>query len=193
MINKKQFLGHAPIALGQRDAIHVAIVAVRAGKPIKPGQRCKMNEFGEAIPGDGPGVADPYRKSIITTGQPFWLLLNPTEVSSVSHTWEHPDIPFAEPVREAVRNKYIEQYASEYGVTYEQLMDACASVIATDESVTQPGDKTEDGLEEISENGCDDIWSEWSDETGHEFSNQGTECCPEYDYPESPLFVAKQT
>ncbi len=37
MINKKNLLGKAPHELGDKDAIHVAIVAVRAGIVITPG------------------------------------------------------------------------------------------------------------------------------------------------------------
>ena len=28
-----------------------------------------------------------------------------------------------------------------------------------------------------------DIWYEWTNETGNEFENVGSECCPEYNYP----------
>ncbi len=33
-----------------------------------------------------------------------------------------------------------------------------------------------------------DLWSSWSDEVGHEFENHGSECCPEYAYPDGQLF-----
>lgn len=192
MINKKNVLGKAPQSLGDKDAIHVAIVAVRAGGLIKPGQKCNLNEHREAVASDkGVGVADPFRKGNITTGQTFWLLLNQDAVPNVRHVWEHPSVDFSPPTREVERNSTIEDAAKHWGVTYEQIMEACAFVVASDDSAVYPGDKTEDELEELAESFCRyDLWSEWSDETGHEFENYGTACCPEYAYPEVHLFTA---
>lgn len=187
MINKKNVLGKAPFDLGQKDAIHVAIVAVRSAGPISPGQRCALNEFNEAVPrNDGPGVADPFLKGIIQTGQAFWFMLDQTEVPNVTHVWDHPTISFDKPTREVEKNRYLVRLADEYGVTYEQLMDACASVIATDEPVPYPGTKTEAEIEEEDPDKYE-LWSEWSEESGYEFDNLGTECCPEYEHP-SELF-----
>ena len=39
MINKKNVLGKRPQEFGVKDAVHVAIVSVHAGRPIQPGQR----------------------------------------------------------------------------------------------------------------------------------------------------------
>ena len=36
-----------------------------------------------------------------------------------------------------------------------------------------------------------EMFSEWADESGHEFENDGTSCCPEYDYPDLE-FVFKE-
>lgn len=194
MINKKNLLGKAPQELGDKDAIHVAIVAVRAGSLIKPGQRCGMNEHNEAEPDDkGVGVADPFRKSNILTGQTFWLLLNQDAVPNVRHVWEHPSVDFSPPTREVQRNSEIQDAAEHWGVTYEQIMDACAYVVAKDDSATYPCDKTAEEIDELAESFEDyDLWSEWADETGHEFYNAGSGCCPEYQYPEITLFKSKQ-
>lgn len=187
MINKKNLLGKEPYDLGDKDAIHVAIVAVRAGLPIRPGQRCKLNEYGEAVPGDGPGVADPFLMKTILCGQSFWLLMGQAEIPNVVHVWEHPDIKFDKPTREAIRNKYIERYAEQYGVTYLQLMEACAHVVATKTPALYPktGTKMAKECEDIE---TYDIWQEWADENIHEFPNNGTQCCPEWEYPKGPIF-----
>ncbi len=186
MINKKQFLGHKPVELGQKDAVHVAIVSVRAAQYIQPGQRCKLNEFGEAIPGNGPGIADPFVKEI-NRGEYFWLILNSTEVENVSHTWEHPSITFEKPKREAQYNKYLEGYAEDLGVTYKELMSACNNMVYNDKRTAYPGSLNEEELESIQDD-IYDIWCEWAEETGHEFENYGTACCPEHEYPEGEIF-----
>lgn len=188
MINKKNELGKNPDDIGAKDAIHVAIVAVRAGSLVRPGQRCGMNEFGEAIPHDkGVGVADPFLRSNLMTGQTFWLLLNQDAVPNVRHVWEHPQfVGCSVPTRDVQRNKYLAEYAEHLGVTYEQLMDACAYVMSHDESpAPYCGSMTAEAVEEAMETTVElgDLWMEWSAESGHEFVNNGSECCPEYEYP----------
>ena len=182
MINKKNLLGKEPAELGDKDAIHVAIVAVRAATPINPGQKCSINEFGEAVSdnGRGVGVADPFLKQAIAKGQSFWLLLNGTEVPNVKHTWEHPKFDFSPPTTPVVLNKYLDNFAKEIGVSYQQLMDACW-VKAEGGVPKYPGTLTVEELEELE---YYDVWSEWCDETLFDgFPDYGTACCSEIEYP----------
>ena len=191
MINKKNLLGRAPLDAGDKDAIHVAIVAVRAANAIEPGQRCSLNEHREAIAvrlGDkGVGIADPFRKGTILRGELFWMVLDSTEVPNVRHEWDHPTVDFSPPTRPGEANRWIQQHADEYGVTYKQLMDACAHVHEHNESVPYPGSKCPKDIEALHDESYD-VWAEWSGETNTEFPNYGTECCPEYEYPEPPIF-----
>lgn len=189
MINKKNVLGKKPHDLGAKDAIHVAIVAVRAGSPIKPGQRCGLNEHREAVPAEknGVGVADPFMKSGVASGQAFWLLLDQDSVPNVRHEWEHPTADFSPPTRAVKLNATLKEYADNLGVTYEQLIESAAKVVENEEAVAYPGKKTADEVEAAQEE-MYDLWSEWADETGHEFFNAGTACCPEFTYPDCRLF-----
>ena len=188
MINKKNVLGKTPEELGTKDAIHVAIVSVRAARPISPGERVGLNKLREAEPQvKGCGVADPFLKKNIQSGDTFWLLLCQDEVPNVQHVWEHPSVDFTPPSEPMKRNKLLEKHAVEMGVTYEQLMAAIATVVATNEPAGYLGTKTAEELEDAQID-LYDMWSEWGSETGYEFENQGTECCPEYDYPECRLF-----
>lgn len=191
MINKKNVLGKEPAELGIKDAIHTGIVSLRAGKPIEPGTRCGVNEHGEAVPNPkGPGVADPFRKSTILRGQAFWLLLSQEEIPNVRHEWDHPEFSFAKPTREVVKNLCIKSYADDLGVTYEQLMDAATLRYVSNKFTPYPGTLTQEEYEEkIEELERWDFWSEWSEETLNEFENHGTECCPEYDYPDLDIFT----
>lgn len=194
MINKKNVLGKVPDQLGVKDAIHTAIVAVRAGAPIRPGQRCGPNERREFVPSDaGPGVADPFLRSTISTGDSFWLLLAQDEIPNVQYVWDHPTIDFSPPSVDPVKNRCIQEFATAFGVSYEQLMDAAKYVVANGVPLPYPGNLPEDAIKQANHNARYDFWSEWSDETGHEFENYGTICCPEYDYPECGVFkVAKR-
>ncbi len=187
MINKKNVLGKHPEELGVKDAIHTAIVSVRAGRCVQPGQRCGLNEFNEAVPdAKGCGVADPFLRSHVHRGQSFWLILDQDSVPNVHHVWEHPTVNFAPPTREAVKNATLDECAGLLGVTYQQLMDACEFVHDKDRPAKYPGEKTAEELEGIMDREVElrDLWSEWSSETGVEFENHGSMCCPEYAYPE---------
>ncbi len=186
MINKKNLLGKTPDDLGTKDAIHVAIVAVCAAKPIKPGQRCGLNKDRLAVPDEkGCGVADPFLTQGIGTGQTFWFLLNQCEVPNVAHVWEHPTVDFAAPTVTVARNKWLQKVADNYRVSYDELMDACAYVVKHGNPAAYHGPLSADELEDVCN---DDVWSEWADETGHEFEDYGSACCPEYAYPDSRLF-----
>jgi len=189
VINKKNVLGKEPHELGDKDAIHVAIVAVRASHLIKPGDRCGLNEFGEALrQAAGVGVADPFRREPIARGQSFWLLLDQDAVPNVRHVWDHPSVSFTPPTREPVFNRSLVQIAGELKLTYQQLMDACAECVRAGNPVAYVGPLSEaeltSALDRLDKY---ELWSEWSEESGHKFENSGTVCCPEYDYPAIPF------
>lgn len=190
MINKKNLLGKTPEALGIKDAIHTAIVSVRAASPIKPGEKCGLNDKREAIPQvKGPGVADPFRKKIIVTGEAFWMILAQDEIPNVQHVWEHPDIDFSPPSNEVELNESLKSIADTLGVTYSQLMHACANMLENGEPIQYPGSLEEEDLDcamdEISDY---DLWYEYGNEVGYEFENVGSMCCPEYEYPTCNIF-----
>jgi hypothetical protein len=188
VINKKNLLHLPPDDIAIKDAIHVAIVSVRAAQLIEPGQRCGLNQYNEAVPDSkGPGVANPFAKQRYVRGEVLWLLMDQKEIPNVQHMWAHPTIAFDAPTRLVKGNSTIEHYANAFGVTYEQLMEACENVVEGKSTVYR-GTKTEDEVEEV-QGDCYDLWSEWSSETGHEFEDYGSACCPEYQYPEMPLFT----
>lgn len=195
MINKKNVLGKTPDELGTKDAIHTAIVAVRAGLPIYPGSKCRMDEDREAVPDDkGDGVADPFRRGVILAGDSFWLLMNQDAVPNVQHVWEHPTIDFRPPTCEVQRNATIAAEAEKFGVTYEQIMEAAAYVVERNRPAKYLGNLSVDELQTANDDLSDqpwEFWGEWSAESLHEFDNCGSECCPEYEYPDCDLYEVK--
>lgn len=196
-INKKNFLATKPTELGMKDAIHVAIVSVRAGESMAPGQHFTMQD-GEAVPAnpkDSVGVVSPFLRSNVMRGDAFWGLLKMDEIESVKHVWDHPQFSFEVPKTEPSRNKYIESYSEEFGVTYEELMEACSKYVNEDTQSEYTGTLSEEAFDKVVDYlDSYDLWSEWANEALYEFTNQGTECCPEYDYPrDAPFyFVSKK-
>jgi len=84
-------LGQTPKVLGERDAVHVAIIAVRAGEVLARGDKVTV-ENGSAIESShNPlGIVDPFLEDIIKEGDVFWLVLFPQSVRGMKHHWSHP-------------------------------------------------------------------------------------------------------
>ena len=186
-INKKNLLGKNPIDVGIKDAVHVAIVSLVAGSAIPCGCRIKLNCDNQAIPArDGDkasfGVASPW-SGRIARGERFWGLMDPDSVAAVEHTWDC-DIDFSVKSKPVTENSTIARYAKDCGVTYQEMLSACNSYVETDRKANYPGTLSEETVEEAVGGYFYDLWSEWAEETGYEFDNEGTECCPEYDYPD---------
>lgn len=195
-INKKILLGKAPIELGVKDAVHTAIVSLRAGMALKPADQITMNSANEAIrctANDSFGIVDPFLTAPVARGTMFWGVLKMDEVPNVQHHWDHPQHTFSAPTTEAEKNKYLERYAERLGITYDALMKACQTMVESEEQTPYSGPLDSSQFDNVSDNDVDDIWYEWANESGHEFYNNGTECCPEYDYPDCPfIFVAPE-
>lgn len=187
MINKQNLLGKTPDEAGTKDAVHVAIVSVRAGEYIARGQRFKMNEFNEAVSdSNGFAVVDPFRKSDVTRGDVFWGLLDQREVPNVRHVWDHPEIKEFTPTRETQKNKSLQDCADKLKMTYEDLMSAVKTMVDGSTPLYSGMLSKAEVMKLISDYEIEDyeMFSEWAGETGHEFENEGSACCPEYDYPD---------
>lgn len=189
-INKKTLFGRVPDGLGVKDAVHVACVSLRAAQLLNPGQEITLNEAREAIPCNSKsksfGVVDPFLGRSVKRGENFWGLLSMHEVPNVRHVWEHPDFTFEAPTTEVKYNSTIQSYADDLKVSYQELMDACDKMEKSGTPTIYKGELTEEEFESASEDTYD-LWSEWSEESGIEFENVGTACCPEYDYPSFPF------
>jgi len=188
MINKTITLGRNPTEVGVKDAIHVAIVSVRAGESLHPGRRVTLNEHREAVnDAKGIGVADPFLKSRIKKGDNLWILMDASQIANVQHTWDH-ELDFSPPERVVAEGKQLARYADMLGVTYTQLTDAAYKLIDEGVSSEYEGTLSQEELE----NALDDMWDfwyDWEEETGHEFENEGTACCPEPMTPDGDLFT----
>lgn len=76
-----------------RDAIHLAVEPAIAAHPLSPGTDV---EFADGVARVGPnpvGIVDPFLKGKVFTGQRFWLVVYPRQVTSLRHVWTHPSFP----------------------------------------------------------------------------------------------------
>jgi hypothetical protein len=186
-INPQITLGRKPEEVGVKDAIHIAIVSCRAGEYLTSSEKVTLNEHREAVaPQDGAkhiGIVDPFLKGSLAKGDIFWMVMIPKQDQVVRHVWEH-KLDFSAPERAVQECEYLAPYAKELGVTYSELMHAADMLVNGGETPKYTGSLTDEKLESV----LDDMynfWSEWADETGNEFENIGSMCCPEHDYPSS--------
>lgn len=105
---------------------------------------------------------------------------------------KHQIIPQREMPRPVEYNRWLKRIADTLGVTYEQLMEAGQKAYETDSPVPYNGTLSEEEFERVIEDEFEsyDFWSSWSDETHTEFDNDGSTCCPEYNYP-NHLYIWK--
>jgi hypothetical protein len=119
----------------QRDAIHIAVAPVVAGEPLKPGQHIGVLPNGEAVSSNGVdptiGIVDPFLKTVVKSGQRFWIYLYPGSIKSLRHVWTHPSFQDKEETSGSleVSEQWIQAFAYGVGIPYEDIMSAADSVV----------------------------------------------------------------
>lgn len=75
-----------------RDAVHVAIMPVKAAQPLCPGWHVGIDERGNATTyTEKPiGIVDPFLPVLVQPGETFYLCLYPNTITSLRHVWTHP-------------------------------------------------------------------------------------------------------
>lgn len=133
----------------KRDAIHIAVLPVRAGRTLKPGEDIGI-EDGLATTVDEPtGIVDPFLKANVKKGQMFWMLLYPRMVTSLRHVWSHPAFEgdnqpvTAKPTKrdpEIQRSQtWIQNWADDNDVDYDVLMQGAKSYLSRGEYLCEGG------------------------------------------------------
>jgi hypothetical protein len=118
----------------KRDAIHLAVEPAIAAHPLKAGEDVGFMPDGRMGRCESPvGIVDPFLQVNVKTGQRFWLVVYPRQITSLRHVWEHPAFPSsgAAPVQpvEAVEKaptdaseQWLRDYAEVWGLSYDKLL-----------------------------------------------------------------------
>jgi hypothetical protein len=135
-----------------RDAIHIAVAPITAGEELSPGQhvcidarsnekgRLEKKAFASAHPSSLIGIVDPFLKQNVQRGEKFYLFLYPGTITSLRHEWVHPAFGDRKEYDHQMRNKgWIEDFAQGLGLTYDAVMEAAATYIATGDYYTFQG------------------------------------------------------
>ena len=131
-------LGEIIITEQQRDAIHIAVVPVRATTGLRPGTPVELDKQGRARKTSidkAIGVIDPFLNMLPKSDDLVWLYLKPGSITSLRHDWTHPAFASAqEPLAES--QLFIDRLAHDCGLTYERLMDGAKDFLENDSLLT---------------------------------------------------------
>lgn len=139
----------------KRDAIHLAVEPVLAAQELKPGQDVGFVSPGCAGVVDHPlGIVDPFLTAPVQAGERFWLVVYPRQIKSLRHVWTHPAFPDTPEVAELVPalpeppkeepikhtpQLWLELFASETGLDYNELLEAANGYLDHDEYLIDGG------------------------------------------------------
>ena len=129
----------------KRDAIHLAVMPVVAGKRLKPGQTIAL-ENGVAVPNkDGLGIVDPFLQSPALPGDRFWMVLKPRLVTSLRHVWTHPSfvdddaMSVVNDLEQAKARAEIERIAEEVDCEFHKLINGANDYLDSGDYLNEGG------------------------------------------------------
>ncbi len=98
-MNEQPKLGELLKGDEKRDAIHVALLPVKAGHRLCPGQHVGLIGYNEdagvyVASGNAEhvGIIDPYLNGYVSPGEHCWLCFYPNTVTSLRHAFTHPSL-----------------------------------------------------------------------------------------------------
>ncbi len=109
----------------EKDAIHVAIAPVIANQRLNPGEHIGFiydDKKTVGITAHTIGIVDPFLTSPVEMGEKFWMFLYPNTITSLRHDWTHPEF-IKETSSEVESKKWITNWAAEYNLTYEEVIE----------------------------------------------------------------------
>lgn len=117
----------------ERDAIHVAILPVKAAEPLVQGTTVKVDNLGRATHArreEAIGIIDPFLPKAVEMGEKCWVFLFPGTVTGMRHHWSLPAVD-GEGLT-ATRAKSIEwlnQYAAACKIDYDEFIEAVTEFV----------------------------------------------------------------
>jgi hypothetical protein len=134
MTNDEPLLNRKPTVADNRDAIHLAIIAVKAKNKLTRGQRVEIVN-GEAVAtrNNGVGIVNPFLEDgeEVHPGARFWLVLHPGTIRSIRHEWTHPAFPIetinVEASSVVASEKWLREMAEETRSDYDEILQGAIS------------------------------------------------------------------
>jgi hypothetical protein len=133
----------------RRDAVHFPISPTMANETLYPAQHVGLlkGSTGIASTQEPPiGIVDPFLKGPVYSGQVFWLFLYQNTVTGMRHEWTHPAFSAQAPKPSAddveASKKWIAEYAGNFNLDYDRMMNAALEYIEDGEIKVQHGDES---------------------------------------------------
>ena len=157
-----------------RDAVHIAVMPVVAGEPIRPGERLRI-KFGTddvvlcgEYNDDYVGRADPFIEAYeIKTGEKFWMWLRPGTITGLRHEWTHRTID-AEKKPLSDSETWLREFAEKWNFNYNAMIEAAqekGSYITARGRDLHSANELDEGDEEL-------FWYHISKLTGKKFNTE---------------------
>ena len=117
-------LAGKPDKFGIRDAIHVAVVSLKAACSMYAGDPVIWHEKGKSVKVLDSclapiGIVSAFMKGGSHEGDLVWIMLYPNTVTGMTHHWSHPDFPVQEDMKIGMSKEeaesIIEEMADELG------------------------------------------------------------------------------
>lgn len=122
-----------------RDAIHIAVLTMRATENIRTSVVQYVTAEGERVDGTDPravGIIDPFLfPKTIRVGDWFYVYLKPASITGLQHVWSHPAFPPAQttlpsegtvvamPNMEVFAEARVRGFCADMGIDYDDFLD----------------------------------------------------------------------
>lgn len=113
----------------ERDAIHVAILPVKAAEPLVQGTTVKVDNLGQATHArreEAIGIVDPFLSKAVEIGEKCWVFIFPGTVTGMRHHWALPAID-GDKTTESI--EWLSEYAIACKTTYGDLIESVTGFV----------------------------------------------------------------
>jgi hypothetical protein len=164
-----------PVEVCGRDAVHVAVIAVRANSLMSPGNHVGFasnndKNLPEPIVGhvmDTIGIVDPFLTAPVKRGEKFWLYLYPRTITSLRYNWTHPAFPdevktdgvYTTPSHKLESEVWMTNFAGQYNMFAHEMVEGARKWVLF-------GDSFCDGDTFEGESVPDEFWDHYENITG---------------------------
>jgi hypothetical protein len=110
--------------MGVRDAVHVAVMAVKASCDLEAGEDVTLDKDGMAVPAGkyttGIGIVDPFIVWTVRKDAIFWLFLRPRTAVNLRHNWMHPALDGVQITKERAK-QWMDNFCAKNHTTFDKL------------------------------------------------------------------------
>lgn len=116
-------LGTVLDGMQERDAVHIAVMCVKAVSTLTSGQHIGI----DGTSNNPIGIVDPFLHEDVKKDQWFWLFLYPKTITGLKHNWTHPAVD--RNLEKDSAEEWLRKYADEIDTGFKSLVQAANDYI----------------------------------------------------------------